>query len=102
MARHSPNSQDPFGRQQQNKRKQQAETDLDPEGHGEPCAAEHGIGGAAVEKIAHLKGKEEPDEPSFDAGEAGEQIHARNEAEPTCGGEVFENRHRRAGHDGGK
>ena len=65
-------------------------------------AAEHGVGGAAIEKIAHLKGEEEPHEPGLDAGEAGEQIHARSEAEPTRGGEVFEDRHRRTGHHGRK
>ena len=90
------------GMQQQNQRKQQAETDLDPEGEGEPCRAEHGAGGAAIEEIAHLKREEEPHEPGLDAGEAGEQIHARLEAEPARGGEVFEDRHRRAGHHGGE
>ena len=40
-------------------------------------AAEHGVSGAAIKKIAHLKGEEEPHEPGLDAGEAGEQIHAR-------------------------
>ena len=65
-------------------------------------AAEHGVGGAAIKKIAHLKGEEEPDEPGLDSSKAGEQIHARSEAEPTRGGEVFEDRHRRTGHHGGK
>jgi hypothetical protein len=47
-----------------------------------------------------LEREKKPNEPGLDARQAGEQIQAWREAEPTRGGEVFEDRHGRTSHHG--